>query len=629
MRVYLVLCVSTFLTGYGMLAALGLSRKLSGALLAAPGLALAVLAIIVGNGLWFEASVPALATFVAAVAILFGTLGAYDLIKAPPRRRDCLVALAAAVCPLLVLAPFFRWGLARFTGSWFYDVLYYLSHAQFLIDAGRPNVAEFITSHIAMYLVEIGSRYIATGVIAVFSVLAGGPDAHAGYGPLIALGVLVYASSCAFLAIAWGRTAALVLAFMLLAVTGGWVLGVVQANNLDSLLILALTPLLMALARLATAFPIRDAVLFGFVFAAIFWTQVELLPIAGAIVAPGLARRFWLSRSAIRPWAVWAATTIAVAIVTAGIWITPSVRFFLRQLHAATDVSAPRPGIGYYAGLFDPRCALSSAWGFWAPGDWWGVGDRCTPLPLVLFFTVTALVFTLCLIWGVVRLIRHRDYAFPLALAVILGGAAYMAISERYDYGAYKFLSTGWFVVAMIMMEGVVAAAAVLSAVPAVSYVAVLLILLIPQSIILSVRWARFDTRHVGQSIETYRKVGEMREIVGDAPLVVAMRHPVSAQWFVFFLRDMKLVTVNRVHPYFFLIDERGTLPTRRRAAAGKVQWVATDLDADLSCRGFKTVWQGGPYRLWRSDSPSDIFAQELSKPPTTARLSELRCASG
>jgi len=628
MRVYLVLCVSAFLAGYGVLAALGISRKLSGALLAAPGVAFAVLVIVIGNGLWLETSVSNLAKFLAAVAILFGVLGAYDLIKAPPRWRDLVAALAAAICPLLVLAPFFRWGLTRYTGSWFYDVLHYMSHAQFLIDTGRPGVAEFLTSHLATRLVDLGSRYIATGAIAVFSVLAGGPDAHAGYGPLIALGILVYASACAFLAIVWGRAAALVLAFMLLAATGGWVLGVVQANNLDSLLILALTPLLMALARLATTIPVRDAALFGLVFAAMLWTQIELLPIAGAIVAIELARRFWVSRAAVREWAVWAATAAAVTLVTAGVWMPPSLRFFLWQLQATQVASRERPGYGYYLGLFDARCALSSAWGFWSPGEWWGVGDRCAPLWLVLFFTVTAVVFTLCLVWGIVRLIRDRDVVFPLALIVILGGAAYMAVVQRYDYAVYKFLSTGWFVIALVTMEGAVAAASIISAVPAMSYVAVLLILLIPQSMILAVRWTRFDTRHAANSMETYRQVAEIRRFVGDAPVVVAMGHPVAAQWFVFFVRDLNLAMANRPHPYFGIFDRTRTSQVRRGEAVGKVQWVATDRNADLSCRGFKVVWENPIYRLWRSENPSNIFAKELAGPPTTARLPELTCAA-
>jgi hypothetical protein len=625
MRVYLVLCVSIFLMGHGVLAALGLSRRLNGALLAAPGVALAVLVIIVGNGIWFETRIPALAMFAAAVAILFGAVGAYDLIKASPPRRDLLLALAGAVCTMLVLAPFFRWGLTRFTGSWFYDVLTYVSHAQFLIDAGRPNIAEFFTTPLATHHVEISSRYIAVGVTAVFSVLAGAPDAQSGYGPLIAMGVLVYASSCAFLAIVWGRDGVLALAFMLVAATGGWVLGVVQANNLDSLLVLALTPLLMAAARLAATSRVRDAVLFGAVVSAIFWTQVELLPIVCAIVTIELARRFWVSGAVVREWAVWAAAVIAVVLVTAGAWMAPSVRFFLHQLQSATTRGAARPGLGYYAGLFDARCALSSAWGFWAPGDWWvAPADRCAPLPLVVFLTVTAVVFTLCLVWGVVRFIRSRDYAFPLALGVILAGAAYMAIGAGYDYGAYKFLSTGWFVIAMVTMEGALAAATVLVAAPAMSYAVVFLILLLPQSIILSMRWARFDTRLVGKSIELYRNVGEIREIVGNVPLVVAIDHPVSAQWFVFFLRDMTLVIANRAHPYF--TDGQSAM-LRRRAAAGRVQWVATEAGVDLACRGFKLVWQSAAYRLWKSDTPSSIFAKELARPELTYDpLPELSC---
>jgi hypothetical protein len=348
------------------------------------------------------------------------------------------------------------------------------------------------------------------------------------------------------------------------------------------------------------------------------------------IAAIALARRFWVSRDAVREWIVWAATLTAVVLLSAGLWVLPSVRFFLRQLHAARDLSEPRPGFGYYLGLYDARCALSSAWGFWAPGDWWGAGDRCAPLALVVFLTVTAAVFTACLAFGIVRFVRNRDYVLPLALAVILGGAAYMAISEHYDYGAYKFMSTGWFVIAMITMEGVIAAASLVSAAPVMAGAAVLLIMVLPQTMILTTRWVRFDTRHAGKTLEIYRKAAEVRDIVGDAPLIVAMRDTMSVQWFVFVLRDMKLTLPNRPHPYFHHFDTRDVLLARRRGAIGKVQWVATDDTANLACRGFRLVWQGGPYRLWKSDVPSDIFARELAAPkPSHAELPELSCPAG
>src|SRR5262249_34095935 len=111
MRVYLVLVAVSFLSGYGILAALGLGRALNGALLAAPGVALTLLILVVGNGVWFGASIALLAKIVAAAALLLSAFGAVALVKAPPPRRDWIVAALAAACPLIVLFSFFRWSL--------------------------------------------------------------------------------------------------------------------------------------------------------------------------------------------------------------------------------------------------------------------------------------------------------------------------------------------------------------------------------------------------------------------------------------------------------------------------------------------------------------------------------------
>lgn len=88
----------------------------------------------------------------------------------------------------------------------------------------------------------------------------------------------------------------------------------------------------------------------------------------------------------------------------------------------------------------------------------------------------------------------------------------------------------------------------------------------------------------------------------------------------------MNLTVVNRPHSYFINFQNWPVMRARRQQAGRNVQWVATDLEGDLSCRNFRLVWQGGPYRLWRSDVPSTVFAAELAKPPVAEELPELKC---
>jgi hypothetical protein len=622
MRVYLVLCVASFLSGYGVLALLGLARKWNGALLAAPGVALSVVVIVVGNGLWLGASVPALAILIAAAALVFGAAGAVDLVKAPPRRGVCIVALVAAACPLIVLATFFRWGLTQFAGSWFYDGWSYVAIAQGFIDRFSPGADDFITSLYALSFWQTETRYIASGTIAVLSVLTRGVDAHGGYGPLIALSTLVFASACGFLALVRERTAAVAVVYMVFAATGCWLLGIVQANNLDSLLVFALAPLLMALARVATAPDIRGALAFGLVLAALLWSQVELFPIAAAPAGVQLAWHFWSSRRGWGQWASWAAVSGGVGIAAAAVWMWPAVRYFMGQLRTAQALEIQRPGFGFFSGLFDARCRPSAAWGFLGPGE------ACTPDGLTVV-TIIAVVFTACLAVGAVFVIRQRDYVAPLALALLLAGAAHMLWGLGYDYGAYKFLSTGWFLAALVMVEGCVAAAAMLRATPALSVSLVALLLCGPQVYVLFQRLALFDAMHPDKTLATYRKAEAIREIVKNDPVAVAMRDGLAAQWFVFTMRDLKLTVVNRPHSYFINFENRGGMRARRQQVASRLHWVVTDLSGDLSCRNFRQVWQDGPYRLWRSDEPSSIFAAELAKPPVAAELPELTCNAG
>jgi hypothetical protein len=626
MLIYVLLAIACLLSGVGALTVLGLSRNMSGALLAAPGVGLMLFVMLVGNGLWFGAHVTTLAAVALGIVFLLGLIGVVELVRSPPDRRDWLVTGAAALCPFVVLAPSFYWGLTDFPGSWFWDGWSYIANAQYFLD--RFAVPPTDPSLIHIYGEDFRQRqirYITYGLIALLSTLVKGVDAHAGYGPFLAIAVFVFATSCGFFALTRGQTAAaprhgLVVVYVLFAGTAGWILAVVQANNLDSFLLLAFGALLSGFVSSAVWMSVRGGLIIGATVAAMLWSQVELFPIA---LLPAVVQVIQQALSRAPHWrefARWSAAALVTFLVTVSVWIVPSILFFQRQWQVANrDPSIPRPGINYFRGLFDAKCATSSAWGMWGPFE------PCTPPLLVNTALLYSALLTLLLIVGAVHLVRKRDYAIPLATGLLIAGAVYMIWGKAYDYGAYKFLSSAWYLAALLVVEGVAVAAAAVPRIPAGYLAAVLL--LFPQAIGIYSRHQKFEIANPVKSMSYFRQASQIRSLVGDASLIVAMNEYRYALWFVLVTRDMHVVPARIPHGYIRRLELNPLVQERRRQAIGKIHWVATDRNGDLSCRDFALVWEGGPYRLWKSEQPSSIFAERLRSTSIVAQdLPELKC---
>jgi hypothetical protein len=350
------------------------------------------------------------------------------------------------------------------------------------------------------------------------------------------------------------------------------------------------------------------------------WSQVELWPIAVLPTAVQVLLHALRGAHRWREFAKWSVAALGAFLVTASVWIAPSAVFFQRQWAAATrDPSIPRPGINYFRGLFDAKCAPSSAWGLWGPFE------PCAPALLVNAALVFSALLTVLLAAGAVSFLRKRDYAIPLATGLMVGGAGYMLVAQTYDYGAYKFLSSAWHLAALLVVEGVAVLAAVLPR-AAAGYLAAIL-LLVPQGIGTYFRHERFEIANPVKSLSHYRQVSHIRSLVADAPLVVAMNDPRATLWFLLVVRDMQLVPAKMYHGYLRRFEHSNAVLAKRRQIAGHIHWVVTDLSGDLACRDFKLAWEGGPYRLWKSEEPSSIFAKELAnRAIVDQQMPELKC---
>ena len=609
MLLYLFLCMFILLAGYGVLVLLRLDRSLQLPLLAAPGVWLGVSVTALVSGISAGATLIGVARVLVVAGSVLAGIGARRLWLERPNSTAAGGLAAALVCPLFLLGPFFWWGLTKYPGSWLWDGWNYVVYGQQLLES-HANTA-FGSSALRQYIVEFhfeNLRFASSALIGLLS-LAAGTDAQAGYGPMIAIALFGFASSCGFAAAMLRPSRLHILAVTLIGGTGLWMLGVVQANNLDTLLLLSIAPLLYGLAIAANPAIPATAVLFGMAVAAAICMQVELAPLAMAAPAAVLIERVKGSWKLRGGWLRWALVSGAIALLAFAPWLPKIIPFVLNQIAASNLDGAVRPGGGYFTGLFLGECNLSVMWGFWAPFE------SCTSEgPYGLAATAVAALLTLLLLIGIVRFLRQGEIATPFATALLIAGALFMLGARRYDYGAYKFLTMAWFPVVLLVVEGALALAAYLAPTRASRAFAVsLCILLLAQSTLGWFRLARFDAATPVKDIAYYSQIQSVGGMT-DGPVLLAVNEPLAFERALFFLRYTKLVPVAFSHPYFASVKDRKPFAERRKNDVPLARYLLTDASASMACAG-ELVWEAGPYRLWHLNARGWAFIIGIQNP--------------
>jgi hypothetical protein len=251
-------------------------------------------------------------------------------------------------------------------------------------------------------------------------------------------------------------------------------------------------------------------------------------------------------------------------------------------------------------------------------------GAHRSPAALKLFAAATAFIFTLLLLFGAFRLLRRRDIAVPGTALLLLAAATYMLVVKSYDYGAYKILSSGWYLFALMVAEGTFSIAALLPRKPYSWLVA--LAPIAPQAILLSMQLQRFDAATRIKNMAYYRQVTEIDRIIGKDPVLVVVEDEQASGWLTLFLRDRVLVPIKLTQPYLRWSTKYEPVVRLRSQLDARATLLLTDDKAEFGCHGYILIWQGGAYRLWRPSDVNPKFAAELVGPEAEQLLTRQAC---
>jgi len=515
-----------------------------------------------------------------------------------------LVAVAiATLCPSLVLLEFFRHGLQDFTGSWYWDGWNYIVYAQYLTD--QPD--ETTNSPLYLQFIKSGmptARSGAASLIAFVAHATSGEDAFAGFGLFLATCVFALACASGYAATAlWSRNDWRVPLASIIAGTGLPVSRLIEVNNLDTLLLIALLPAALGLAVSLRERSRTMAIIFGLIAAALICVQPELAPFAllgPALIFAHCARHAWKEQI---PWAAMAATA---ALIFTAPWLPGAAHLVL---HLAASLLAEgsgfaRPGNGYFQSFSDSACLLPSVWAIDLPYY------TCAEFPSFFPLTVSILLSSVFII-GTIATWKDNQKSISLTAIILIGAALLSAFAIRYGYIAFKMIALAWPLMALLLASGVYQLVSAIASKSKSLAVVTVIIFFIPQ-VVLSANLSRdFYSRVVVKDISVFRSVKEIEPIVGERPILYALPTGDAFLWGLLFLRHSAFDSMILKNPFF----NAAYRPENKRIET-KADFILTESWVDLSCLNHREIWRHGPYVLWVRDKTQPVaFVSAIQHP--------------
>ena len=556
-------------------------------LIASPPMLLVAWVLFVGVGVEVGFSIQQLwLPFWAATFFLAGLGGL--LVVSRGRVTDFFVLGAPTAATFMLLMPYAIYGFADYHGSWFWDGWSYIAAGESLL-AHAPSTPAVASGpfHDFGDGVAAGSRFISSALIAVFArILPLGGDSQSSVGYFLLLATFTFACSCRLLSwVIFGGNRALEISYVFLVITSGVILNVISANNFDQLLGLALSPFLAAAASISSWQP-REAIALGAISSAVIYAYPELAPVN--LLAPILLvlLRILREHPAISRIIAFIGITATAATVSVLPFLTRLLSFFQSQLAAGMAATRPRPGEGYFPTLMDLKCAPAAVLGLHEPfGSCWLLPLELTSLILAGFFAVFVLLGTY----------NARSRFLPFILSAAIGAALslYMILARQYDYGAYKLITSSWYLVCLIGLEG----ARTFLSQPRLALLIFAPILIVYTGFVARSVWT-FDSRVPIKDISHLRSLQAALPNPQGSPVALQIPSVIYLEWALYYLRHRNVIYAGFDHVYIPIAKKLPPSILSEQLAASK--YLISDGRWD-ECYGHP-MWSGGPYYIYKTD---------------------------
>jgi hypothetical protein len=560
-----------------------------------PVIAEALWAAILAGAVWWGLPLKQIAEPLMIGTVLLtipAGVEAYRLCRDSRRRVELNRAFVwlgiSAALPIVVLLPYFVYGLSDYPGGRAPDGWAYTALGQYLWEFPRGTHGGLApifqwASHLS------GARHTASASMAVLSLATRQGDTQTAAGLFCALAMFSYASACAALGCVRSLHRFRLLLFVVLATWSGWLWNVIAVNNFDNALVLAYLPAFACVASIRGIASRGEWALCGLLSSGVIHTYPEFAAVILLSGAALLGHRSW--REGDRRWVSGVLIALGVSAVFSGLYWPADLQFIRVQVGQGLS-NVAQPGEELFAGLIGARTALS---GFWA------LGSEFTAQPLLGPRNAAGAILTILAAVGIWNLGRNRDWGVVAVLAALLTGALFFAVHQHYSYGAYKFVLLAWWALAVALMAGIERLAAQRTRWPALVRICpVVACLAIPTAA--TVRALRAVLVYPGPSMAIVREVQQVERFAGTQPIAIGVDDEWASQWATYYLRDtaaqLEVSSGYLSAPHVrWLMDEAPRVPVQ------SIHFVLTGArgpdGAFISRTDWRLIWRNSVFALW------------------------------
>lgn len=292
MMSYFLLCLISLFCGMGIMRILNISLS-DRSIYLAPILTFSFWAIFLGWGglfhfpikqLWLPGWVLTIAFSLAGLTQK--NLGTFFKNHYQHRLRSLFVPATIFILPILIMGPYFWYGLTNYVGSNAPDGWSYIAFGNYIWE--NPRGAEGQLSPLHQYAAHLAStRFISSALLGFFSPLVGQlGDTQLTANLLLAWAFFNLASACAFFSISQKQIQGFTPLYLLLVLFSGALLRVLEANNFDNVIILSLLPAYAGIVYHLPHQKFNWGIVLSLITTAAFYSYVELMPLLllGALI---------------------------------------------------------------------------------------------------------------------------------------------------------------------------------------------------------------------------------------------------------------------------------------------------------------------------------------------------------
>ena len=614
MTIYLFLCVGSILTGQGILRLIGVKVEPYRSIFLAPIITLSFWTILLGLGVSAGFTVKDLRLFIWPLTILLVIVGfwrgSYSFI-----RQDWPIVFTVLIAPVFLMAPYFWNGITLYLGSPAWDGWSYIAYGQYLLD--YPRGTEGGLSPLAQYAAHLNSiRFMGSALLGFFALLSGpSADTQMASGLFLAWTLFVFSSTCMFVGRVKGLRKNLIPFYVGGCLFSGWLLSLLSSNNYDNALAISFLPAFAGISQIVKPQHKRWAFILAGLVVALIYCYPEMSPFILGGACLFFIQRIVRDGRPLKPWLILLLLTCLLLVI--GIApLQDLIFFFIQQVKAGLG-SGVRPGGNAFPGLLKQSTLLMCFWGFHPAGS-----SFAPKISGLWFFLCSLLSFVLSIlaVLGIYDLFKRKEWGFAATLIVLFAGAFYMIFGQEYSYGAYKLILLNWWEMAFAIILGVHRLLELsirrvnFRGLMTGSAVGLFMLFFFLNAVMVIQKDRSLNYR----SILPFKKVSEIKDIVGLRPVAVAVNDHIANEWAVYFLRNIPISLAQ----YRAYMAQAHVIPFMQRARGVDITEVKYALtDRKESFPQSMLLWEGGPYYLWKLKDRRWIQPTEIRNPNGLEKL--------